>query len=132
MRGSSFPSYWIFSIKFSSSSFSVKGISITRLNQNLSETKPTTKADLTGEIDFDAAEAKRKDAEKKVEQAKEEKQNQTVKRIKKPSTSEVKVQKKPSVNTKIQFKEKQDSKKDKRELEGEKGKKELEGEKVKG
>ena len=97
-----------------------KGISITRLNQNLSETKPTTKADLSGEIDFDAAEAKRKDAEKKVEQAKEEKQNQTVKRIKKPSTSEVKVQKKPLVNTKIQFKEKQDSKKDKRELEGEK------------
>ena len=97
-----------------------KGISITRLNQNLSETKPTTKADLSGEIDFDAAEAKRKDAEKKVEQAKEEKQNQTVKRIKKPSTSEVKVQKKSLVNTKIQFKEKQDSKKDKRELEGEK------------
>ena len=97
-----------------------KGISITRLNQNLSETKPTTKADLSGDIDFDAAEAKRKDAEKKVEQAKEEKQNQTVKRIKKPSTSEVKVQKKPLVNTKIQFKEKQDSKKDKRELEGEK------------
>ena len=97
-----------------------KGISITRLNQNLSETKPTTKADLSGDIDFDAAEAKRKDAEKKVELAKEEKQNQTVKRIKKPSTSEVKVQKKPLINTKIQFKEKQDSKKDKRELEGEK------------
>ena len=97
-----------------------KGISITRLNQNLSETKSTTKADLKGDIDFDAAEAKRKDAEKKVEQAKEEKQNQTVKRIKKPSTSEVKVQKKSLVNTKIQFKEKQDSKKDKRELEGEK------------
>ena len=97
-----------------------KGISITRLNQNTSETKPTTKADLSGDIDFDAAEAKRKDAEKKVEQAKEEKQNQTVKRIKKPSTSEVKAQKKPLVNTKTQFKEKQDSKKDKRELEGEK------------
>ena len=97
-----------------------KGISITRLNQNLSETKPTAKADLRGDIDFDAAEAKRKDAEKKVEQAKEEKQNQTVKRIKKPSTSEVKVQKKPPANTRTQFKEKQDSKKDKRELEGEK------------
>ncbi len=97
-----------------------KGISITRLNQNLSETKPTAKADLRGDIDFDAAEAKRKDAEKKVELAKEEKQNQTVKRIKKPAISEVKVQKKPLVNTKTQFKEKQDSKKDKRELEGEK------------
>ena len=97
-----------------------KGISITRLNQNLSETKPTAKADLRGDIDFDAAEAKRKDAEKKVELSKEEKQNQTVKRIKKLATSEVKVQKKPLVNTKTQFKEKQDSKKDKRELEGEK------------
>ena len=97
-----------------------KGISITRLNQNLSETKSTTKADLKGDIDFDAAEAKRKDAERKVELAKEEKQNQTVKRIKKPSTSEVKVQKKPPANTRTQFKEKQDSKKDKRELEGEK------------
>ena len=71
-----------------------KGISITRLNQNLSETKSSAKEDFRGEIDFDAAEAKRKDAEKKVELAKEEKQNQTVKRIKKSPPAELKVQKK--------------------------------------
>ena len=97
-----------------------KGISITRLNQNLSETKSSAKEDFKGEIDFDAAEAKRKDAEKKVELAKEEKQNQTVKRIKKSPPTELKVQKKPLVNAKTQFKEKENSKKDKRELEGEK------------
>ena len=97
-----------------------KGISITRLNQNLSETKSSAKEDFKGEIDFDAAEAKRKDAEKKVELAKEEKQNQTVKRIKKSPPAELKVQKKPLVNSKTQFKEKEDSKRDKRELEGEK------------
>ena len=97
-----------------------KGISITRLNQNASETKSPVQVDLKGEIDFDAAEAKRKDAEKKVEESKQEKQNQTVKRIKKSSPEISKPQNKPSVNTKSQFKEKEDSKKDKRELEGEK------------
>ena len=97
-----------------------KGISITRLNQNASETKSPVQVDLKGEIDFDAAEAKRKDAEKKVEESKQEKQNQTVKRIKKSSPEISKPQNKPSVNTKAQFKEKEDSKKDKRELEGEK------------
>ena len=97
-----------------------KGISITRLNQNASETKSPDQVDLKGEIDFDAAEAKRKDAEKKVEESKQEKQNQTVKRIKKSSPEISKPQNKPSVNTKSQFKEKEDSKKDKRELEGEK------------
>ena len=97
-----------------------KGISITRLNQNASETKSAAQVDLKGEIDFDAAEAKRKDAEKKVEESKQEKQNQTVKRIKKSSPEISKPQNKPSVNTKAQFKEKEDSKKDKRELEGEK------------
>ncbi len=97
-----------------------KGISITRLNQNASETKSPAQVDLKGEIDFDAAEAKRKDAEKKVEESKQEKQNQTVKRIKKSSPEISKLQNKPSVNTKAQFKEKEDSKKDKRELEGEK------------
>ena len=97
-----------------------KGISITRLNQNASETKSPVQVDLKGEIDFDAAEAKRKDAEKKVEESKQEKQNQTVKRIKKPSPEISKLQNKPSINTKSQFKEKEDSKKDKRELEGEK------------
>ena len=97
-----------------------KGISITRLNQNASETKSPVQVDLKGEIDFDAAEAKRKDAEKKVEESKQEKQNQTVKRIKKPSPEISKPQNKPSINTKSQFKEKEDSKKDKRELEGEK------------
>ena len=97
-----------------------KGISITRLNQNASETKSSVQVDLKGEIDFDAAEAKRKDAEKKVEESKQEKQNQTVKRIKKSSPEISKPQNKPSVNTKVQFKEKEDSKKDKRELEGEK------------
>jgi translation initiation factor IF-2 len=97
-----------------------KGISITRLNQNVSETKSAAQVDLKGEIDFDAAEAKRKDAEKKVEESKQEKQNQTVKRIKKSSPEISKPQNKPSVNTKAQFKEKEDSKKDKRELEGEK------------
>lgn len=102
------------------SSSAKKGISITRLNQNESEPKTPTQNDLKGEIDFDAAEAKRKDAEKKVEESKLEKQNQTVKRIKKPSPAETKLQKKPSVNPKTQFKEKEDSKKNKRELEGEK------------
>ena len=97
-----------------------KGISITRLNQNASETKSPVQVDLKGEIDFDAAEAKRKDAERKVEESKQEKQNQTVKRIKKSSPEISKSQNKPSVNTKLQFKEKEDSKKDKRELEGEK------------
>ena len=97
-----------------------KGISITRLNQNASETKSPVQVDLKGEIDFDAAEAKRKDAEKKVEESKQEKQNQTVKRIKKSSPEISKPQNKPSINTKSQFKEKEDSKKDKRELEGEK------------
>ena len=97
-----------------------KGISITRLNQNASETKSPVQVDLKGEIDFDAAEAKRKDAEKKVEESKQEKQNQTVKRIKKSSPEISKPQNKPSVNTKSQFKTKEDSKKDKRELEGEK------------
>ena len=97
-----------------------KGISITRLNQNASETKSPVQVDLKGEIDFDAAEAKRKDAEKKVEESKQEKQNQTVKRIKKSSPEISKPLNKPSVNTKSQFKEKEDSKKDKRELEGEK------------
>ena len=97
-----------------------KGISITRLNQNASETKSAAQVDLKGEIDFDAAEAKRKDAEKKVEESKQEKQNQTVKRIKKSSPEISKPLNKPSVNTKSQFKEKEDSKKDKRELEGEK------------
>ena len=97
-----------------------KGISITRLNQNASETKSPVQVDLKGEIDFDAAEAKRKDAEKKVEESKQEKQNQTVKRIKKSSPEISKPQSKPSINTKSQFKEKEDSKKDKRELEGEK------------
>ena len=97
-----------------------KGISITRLNQNASETKSPVQVDLKGEIDFDAAEAKRKDAEKKVEESKQEKQNQTVKRIKKASPEISKPQNKPSVNTKSQFKEKEDSKKNKRELEGEK------------
>ena len=97
-----------------------KGISITRLNQNASQTKSSVQVDLKGEIDFDAAEAKRKDAEKKVEESKQEKQNQTVKRIKKASPEISKPQNKPSVNTKSQFKEKEDSKKDKRELEGEK------------
>ena len=97
-----------------------KGISITRLNQNASETKSPVQVDLKGEIDFDAAEAKRKDAEKKVEESKQEKQNQTVKRIKKSSPEISKPQNKPSVNTKVQFKKKEDSKKDKRELEGEK------------
>ena len=97
-----------------------KGISITRLNQNASETKSPVQVDLKGEIDFDAAEAKRKDAEKKVEESKQEKQNQTVKRIKKSSPEISKPQNKPSINIKSQFKEKEDSKKDKRELEGEK------------
>ena len=97
-----------------------KGISITRLNQNASQTKSPVQVDLKGEIDFDAAEAKRKDAEKKVEESKQEKQNQTVKRIKKSSPEISKPLNKPSVNTKSQFKEKEDSKKDKRELEGEK------------
>jgi translation initiation factor IF-2 len=97
-----------------------KGISITRLNQNASQTKSPVQVDLKGEIDFDAAEAKRKDAERKVEESKQEKQNQTVKRIKKASSEISKPQNKPSVNTKSQFKEKEDSKKDKRELEGEK------------
>lgn len=97
-----------------------KGISITRLNQNASQTKSPVQVDLKGEIDFDAAEAKRKDAERKVEESKQEKQNQTVKRIKKASPEISKPQNKPSVNTKSQFKEKEDSKKDKRELEGEK------------
>ena len=70
------------------SSSAKKGISITRLNQSESEPKTSTQTDLKGEIDFDAAEAKRKDAEKKVEESKLEKQNQTVKRIKKPSPTE--------------------------------------------
>ena len=47
------------------SSSAKKGISITRLNQSESEPKTSTQTDLKGEIDFDAAEAKRKDAEKK-------------------------------------------------------------------
>ena len=107
-----------------SSSSPKKGVSITRLNQVEVETKSPVNSDLAGSIDFDAAEAKRKDAEKKVEDEKQakaqEKQNQVVKRIKKPSPADIKSKKTIFTPSKPSFKSKADSKKNKRELEGEK------------
>ena len=107
-----------------SSSSPKKGVSITRLNQAEVETKLSVNSDLAGSIDFDAAEAKRKDAEKKVEDEKQakaqEKQNQVVKRIKRPSPADIKPKKAVFTPSKSSFKSKVDSKKNKRELEGEK------------
>ncbi|MDA9636233.1 translation initiation factor IF-2 [SAR86 cluster bacterium] len=105
-----------------STSSSRKGVSITRLNQSEETTKKPSNSDFSGSIDFDAAEAKRKDAEKKVEEEKksksDEKQNQVVKRIKKPSPADIKA-KKTFIPSKPLFRSKADSKKNKRELEGE-------------
>jgi translation initiation factor IF-2 len=106
-----------------SASPSKKDVSITRLNQVEETQKKPSNSDFSGSIDFDAAEAKRKDAEKKVEEEKkaksDEKQNQVVKRIKKPSEADVKAKKTSYTPSRPAFRSKADSKKNKRELEGE-------------
>ena len=100
-----------------------RGVSITRLNQTEETAKKPSNSDFSGSIDFDAAEAKRKDAEKKVEEEKkaksDEKQNQVVKRIKKPSEADIKAKKTSYAPSRPAFRSKADSKKNKRELEGE-------------
>ena len=97
-------------------------VSITRLNQNKDATSSEISKDFSGTIDFDAAERKRVSAEKSKETIKdqsveEKNKGNVVRRIKKSETS---LKQNKPVNLKKTNSILDDSKKDKRELEGEK------------
>ena len=97
-------------------------VSITRLNQNKDATSSEISKDFTGTIDFDDAERKRVSAEKSKEAIKdqsvgEKNKGNVVRRIKKSETS---LKQNKPVNLKKTNSILDDSKKNKRELEGEK------------
>ena len=97
-------------------------VSITRLNQNKDATSPEISKDFSGTIDFDDAERKRVSAEKSKEAIKgqsveEKNKGNVVRRIKKSETS---LKQNKPVNLKKTNSNLDDSKKNKRELEGEK------------
>ena len=97
-------------------------VSITRLNQNKDEGSSEISKDFSGTIDFDDAERKRLSAEKskqviKDQPAEEKNKGNLVRRIKKSETSLK--QNKPLTSKKTNL-TLEDSKKNKRELEGEK------------
>ena len=97
-------------------------VSITRLNQNKDATSSEISKDFSGTIDFDDAERKRVSAEKSKEAIKdqsveEKNKGNVVRRIKKSETS---LKQNKPVNLKKTNSILDDSKKDKRELEGEK------------
>ena len=97
-------------------------VSITRLNQNKDATSSEISKDFSGTIDFDDAERKRVSAEKSKEAIKdqsveEKNKGNVVRRIKKSETS---LKQNKPVNLKKTNSILDDSKKNKRELEGEK------------
>ena len=97
-------------------------VSITRLNQNKDATSSEISKDFSGTIDFDDAERKRVSAEKSKEAIKdqsveEKNKGNVVRRIKKSETS---LRQNKPVNLKKTNSILDDSKKNKRELEGEK------------
>ena len=97
-------------------------VSITRLNQNKDATSSEISKDFSGTIDFDDAERKRVSAEKSKEAIKdqsveEKNKGNVVRRIKKSETS---LKQNKPVNLKKTNSISDDSKKNKRELEGEK------------
>ena len=97
-------------------------VSITRLNQNKDATSSEISKDFSGTIDFDDAERKRVSAEKSKEAIKdqsveEKNKGNVVRRIKKSETS---LKQNKPVNLKKTNSTLDDSKKNKRELEGEK------------
>ncbi len=97
-------------------------VSITRLNQNKDATNSEISKDFSGTIDFDDAERKRVSAEKSKEAIKdqsveEKNKGNVVRRIKKSETS---LKQNKPVNLKKTNSRLDDSKKNKRELEGEK------------
>ena len=97
-------------------------VSITRLNQNKDATSSEISKDFSGTIDFDDAERKRVSAEKSKEAIKdqsveEKNKGNVVRRIKKSETS---LKQNKPVNLKKTNSRLDDSKKNKRELEGEK------------
>ena len=97
-------------------------VSITRLNQNKDTTSSEISKDFSGTIDFDDAERKRVSAEKSKEAIKdqsveEKNKGNVVRRIKKSETS---LKQNKPVNLKNTNSILDDSKKNKRELEGEK------------
>ena len=97
-------------------------VSITRLNQNKDATSSEISKDFSGTIDFDDAERKRVSAEKSKEAIKdqsveEKNKGNVVRRIKKSETS---LKQNKAVNLKKTNSILDDSKKNKRELEGEK------------